>query len=302
MRAIAKDTLFTNVALTTTGDVWWEEIGHDAPGPLIDWKGTAWTQDKGNQQQAPAAHPNARFTARATNCACMADNWQDPAGVPIDAILFGGRRPHTIPLVHQAKSWNHGVFMGSIVGSEITAAALDLKAGTVRRDPFAMLPFCGYNMGSYLQHWVDLGKRPDSTRLPRFFFVNWFRKSSDGEYLWPGYGENSRVLAWIFDQCDGVPGQSVETAIGIMPNHDAIVPPAGVSAAEMEELLAVDVDGWLAELADVEAKHFPVFGQRLPAELRAELVALKQRLAAATHAHAHPHASRPTTVAAEAEA
>jgi phosphoenolpyruvate carboxykinase (GTP) len=231
MRSVDKDTIFTNVALTEDGDVWWEQIGYDAPGTLIDWKGNKWDQATA---EAPAAHPNARFTARASNCPAIADNWEDPAGVPIDAFLFGGRRPSTIPLVHQATSWNHGVFMGSIVGSEITAAALDLKAGTIRRDPMAMLPFCGYNMGDYFAHWIKLGASADQSKLPKIFFVNWFRKTSEGKWLWPGYGDNSRVLAWIFGQCDGVEGKSVETPIGIMPTVDGIERPDGVTEEDMK--------------------------------------------------------------------
>ncbi len=275
MRSIDKDTIFTNVALTEDGDVWWEQIGYDAPGTLIDWKGNKWEQATA---EAPAAHPNARFTARASNCPAIADNWEDPAGVPIDAFLFGGRRPSTIPLVHQATSWNHGVFMGSIVGSEITAAALDLKAGTIRRDPMAMLPFCGYNMGEYFQHWVNLGTKANADKLPKIFFVNWFRKTREGKWLWPGYGENSRVLAWIFDQCDGVAGKSVETPIGIMPTVEGITRPDGVSEEDMKELLAVDVEGWKGELADVEANHYPKFGDKLPKELKDQIAALKTRL------------------------
>ena len=275
MRSVDKDTIFTNVALTEDGDVWWEQIGYDAPGTLIDWKGNKWDQATA---EAPAAHPNARFTARASNCPAIADNWEDPAGVPIDAFLFGGRRPSTIPLVHQATSWNHGVFMGSIVGSEITAAALDLKAGTIRRDPMAMLPFCGYNMGDYFAHWIKLGASADQSKLPKIFFVNWFRKTSEGKWLWPGYGDNSRVLAWIFGQCDGVEGKSVETPIGIMPTVDGIERPDGVTEEDMQELLAVDVEGWKKELADVEANHYPKFGDKLPKELKDQIAALKTRL------------------------
>jgi phosphoenolpyruvate carboxykinase (GTP) len=277
MESITRDAIFTNVAMTSDGDVWWEEIGHDAPGPLIDWRGKPWVQNKG-KKQAPAAHANARFTARAANCPSMAESWEDPAGVPIDAILFGGRRPSTIPLVLQARSWNHGVFLGSIVGSEITAAALDLQAGTVRRDPFAMLPFCGYHMGDYLRHWIRIGQRRDAAGLPKFFLVNWFRKNAEGKFLWPGYGDNSRVLAWIFDQCDGVAGQSVETPIGLMPSLESIARPEGVSIEDMRELLAVDAAGWKRELADVEHHHYPIFKDRLPAELVAELENLKGRL------------------------
>jgi phosphoenolpyruvate carboxykinase (GTP) len=173
MDSIKENTIFTNCALTEDGDIWWEQIGYDAPGKLVDWKGNDWVQDKGNKSQEPAAHPNARFTAPAKQCPAIAPEWEDPAGVPIDAILFGGRRPSTIPLVHQAKNWNHGVFLGSIVGSEITAAALDLKAGTIRRDPFAMLPFCGYNMGEYFQHWINVGNKSTEDKLPKIFFVNW---------------------------------------------------------------------------------------------------------------------------------
>lgn len=279
MKSIEKDTIFTNVALTDDRDVWWEQIGYDAPGKLIDWNGKEWIQDKANKDQKPAAHANARFTARASNCPAIASNWEDPNGVPIDAILFGGRRPSTIPLVHQATSWNHGVFMGSIVGSEITAAALDLKAGTIRRDPFAMLPFCGYHMGDYFAHWIRLGAKADSSKLPKIFFVNWFRKNSDGKWLWPGYGENSRVLSWIFDQCSGVAGKSVSTPIGFMPTLDAISLPPGVSNTDMAELLSVDKEGWKAEIADVRANHYPKFGDRLPKELKAELEAFERRLA-----------------------
>lgn len=275
MRSIDKDTIFTNVALTEDGDVWWEGIGYDAPGKLIDWKGKEWEQ---GSAEVPAAHPNARFTAMASNCPSIASNWEDPKGVAIDAILFGGRRPSTIPLVHQATDWNHGVFMGSIVGSEITAAALDLKAGTIRRDPFAMLPFCGYNMGEYFQHWINIGQKSDASKLPKIFFVNWFRKTKEGKWLWPGYGENSRVLAWIFGQCDGVSGKSQETPIGVMPTLDAIDLPEGVTQEDMAELLSVDVEGWKAELADVEANHYPKFGDKLPKELADQIAALKTRL------------------------
>jgi len=280
MASIDRDTIFTNVALTHDGDVWWEEIGHEAPGPLVDWKGAPWVRDRSNPRQTPAAHPNARFTARATNCPSMADCWEDPAGVPIDAILFGGRRGGIVPLVHEARSWNHGVFMGSIVGSEITAAALDLEVGAVRRDPFAMLPFCGYHMGDYLRHWIAVGQRGQGARLPRFFTVNWFRRGADGKLLWPGYGENSRVLAWIFDRCDGAPGQAEDTPIGAMPSPGAIAAPVGVPDEAMRELLALDVAGWRRELDDIEAKHYPIFKDKLPPELAAELAALKERLAA----------------------
>jgi phosphoenolpyruvate carboxykinase (GTP) len=277
MRSFERNTIFTNVALTEDGDIWWEGIGYDAPGRLIDWQGKPWMQDKANKPQSPAAHPNSRFTAPAAQCPSIAPEWEDPAGVPIDAFLFGGRRPSTIPLVIQAFDWNHGVFMGSIAGSEITAAALDLKIGLVRRDPFAMLPFCGYHMGDYFAHWIRMGERTPLGSQPKFFFVNWFRKTKDGKWIWPGYGENSRVLKWIFERCDGI-GKSVETPIGFMPMEDAIERPAGVTAENMKELLDVDVSGWLAELKDIKTDHYPKFGAKLPKELRNQLDSLIKRL------------------------
>jgi len=277
MHSVAKNTIFTNVALTEDGDIWWEGIGYDAPGKLIDWTGKPWVQNKADKKQAPSSHPNSRFAAPAQQCPAIAAEWEDPAGVPIDAILFGGRRPSTIPLVHQAKSWNHGVFLGSIVGSEITAAALDLKVGAVRRDPFAMLPFCGYHMGDYFAHWIKLGEKTPVASQPKFFFVNWFRKTKDGKWLWPGYGENSRVLKWVFEQCEGT-GKFVETPIGLMPTVDGIDLPAGVTAEDMKELLSVDVAGWKAEIADVRAEHYPKFGNKLPKALVSELEAIEARL------------------------
>ncbi len=277
MISASRDTIFTNVALTEDGDVWWEGIGYDAPGTLIDWKGQKWDAATATEK---AAHPNARFTARASNCPAIAPEWEDPAGVPIDAFLFGGRRPNTIPLVHQSMSWEHGVFMGSIVGSEVTAAALDLKAGTVRRDPFAMLPFCGYNMGDYFAHWLEIGKKTTADKLPKIFFVNWFRKTADGRWLWPGFGDNSRVLKWIFERCDGS-GKAVETQIGYMPTLDAIDRTGledKVTDADMKELLALDIDGWKKEFDSIKV-HYEKFGDRLPQALRDQLKALEQRLA-----------------------
>jgi phosphoenolpyruvate carboxykinase (GTP) len=281
MHSFEGNTIFTNVALTEDGDIWWEGIGYDAPGRLIDWTGKPWMQDKANKSQLPAAHPNSRFTAPAAQCPSIAPEWEDPAGVPIDAFLFGGRRPSTIPLVIQAFNWNHGVFMGSIAGSEITAAALDLKIGSVRRDPFAMLPFCGYHMGDYFAHWIKMGERTPLASQPKFFFVNWFRKTKDGKWLWPGYGENSRVLKWIFERCDGV-GKWIETPIGFMPTADAIERPAGVTAENMKELLDVDVSGWMAELKDIKADHYSKFGAKLPKELGNQLDSLIRRLAEKT--------------------
>lgn len=277
MKSCEKDTIFTNVALTQDNDIWWEGIGYPAPGKLIDWKGKEWEEGKAD---APAAHPNSRFTAKASNCPVIAPEWQDPKGVPIDAFLFGGRRPSTVPLVHQAFNWNHGVFIGSIIGSEVTAAALDIKAGTVRRDPFAMLPFCGYHMGDYFAHWVKLGKKADQAKLPKIFYVNWFRKSDDGSWLWPGYGENSRVLKWVFEQCDGV-GKAEKTALGYMPTADAIDLSGmedKVTPENMAELLRVDKDAWLKEVELIK-EHYAKFGDKMPQELKDEFEALQKRLA-----------------------
>ncbi len=274
MHACSKDTIFTNVALTEDGDVWWEGIGYPAPGKLIDWKGNEWDAATAT---TPAAHPNARFTARANNCPAIASNWEDPAGVPISAFLFGGRRPSTVPLIHQSFDWNHGVFVGSTIGSEVTAAALDVKAGTVRRDPFAMLPFCGYNMGDYFAHWVKLGQKAGA-KLPKLFCVNWFRKTKEGKWLWPGFGDNSRVLKWVFERCDGE-GKALETPIGYMPTADAIdrTGLSSVTDADMAELLSLDKEGWLKELEMVK-EHFTKFGDKLPAELTEQLKALEARL------------------------
>ena len=280
MESCKKNSIFTNCGLTEDNDVWWELIGHGAPGKtIIDWKGQ--TKPAPQTDKSPKgeeiAHANARFTAPASQCPCVASNWEDPKGVPISAFLFGGRRPKTIPLVNQAKNWLHGVFMGSIVGSEVTAAALDLKAGTIRRDPFAMLPFCGYHMGDYFNHWIKIGKNNDESKLPKIFFVNWFRKSEDGKFIWPGYGENSRVLAWIFDRCNGK-GKAVETPIGFLPTADAVERPAEVSEADMKEITSVDIEGWKEEIKDVRENHYPKFGDRLPKELYAELDAIEKRL------------------------
>ena len=277
MLSCAKDTIFTNVGLTEDGDVWWEGIGYDAPGKLIDWKGNEWDPKTATEK---AAHPNARFTARAYNCPCIADEWEDPKGVPISAFLFGGRRPSTLPLVYQAKDWEHGVFIGATVGSEVTAATLDVKVGMVRRDPFAMLPFCGYHMGDYFGHWLEIGRKGAAQgKLPKIFCVNWFRKSAEGKFMWPGFGDNSRVLAWIFARCSGE-GEYKDTAIGIMPTEAAIDLTGienEVSAADLAELLKVDVEGWKRELGMIK-EHFAKFGDRLPAELRKQLAELEARL------------------------
>jgi len=284
MQSIKENSIFTNCGLTEDGDIWWEGIGHGASGKtIIDWHGKekpAPQTDKSAKGEE-IAHANARFTAPARQCPCIASEWEDPKGVPISAFLFGGRRASTIPLVNQSKSWVHGVFMGSITGSEITAAALDLKEGSVRRDPFAMLPFCGYHMGDYFAHWIKLGKKAESEghgdKLPKIFFVNWFRKDKDGKFMWPGYGENSRVLAWMFDRCNGKDNY-VETAIGLLPKPGAIETPAGVSAEVMSTLCSVDVEGWKKEIADVRESHYPKFGDRLPKELYADLDEIEKKL------------------------
>ncbi len=273
MHSIEKNTIFTNVGLTDDGDVWWEGIGYDAPAHLIDWKGKDWTPDS----ETPAAHPNARFTAPATQCPVIAPEWQDPAGVPISAILIGGRRPSTIPLVHESFDWNHGVFLGSIMGSEITAAAISANIGQVRRDPFAMLPFMGYHVCDYLQHWLDVGAKTTADKLPKIYYVNWFRKDSNGKWLWPGYGENSRVLKWIVERVSGE-GSAVKTPIGYMPTSDAIdTNGLDVSAADMEELLKINKEEWLNEVASIK-EHYAKFGAKLPKEMENQLAALEKRL------------------------
>jgi phosphoenolpyruvate carboxykinase (GTP) len=273
MHSVEKNTIFTNVALTDDGDVWWEGIGYDAPDHLIDWQGNDWTPDSDTK----AAHPNARFTAPASQCPVIAPEWEDPKGVPISAILVGGRRPTTIPLVHESFDWNHGVFLGSIMGSEITAAAISNKIGQVRRDPFAMLPFIGYHVGDYLQHWLDIGEKADESKLPKIFYVNWFRKDNDGNFLWPGYGENSRVLKWIVERVSGK-ANAVKTAIGYMPTPDAIdTEGLDISKETMEEILSVNKEDWLAEIESIK-EHFKGYGPKLPKELWNQLDALEKRI------------------------
>jgi len=275
MLSIRKNTIFTNVALTDDGDVWWEGIGTDAPDHLIDWKGNDWTP----ASKEKASHPNARFTAPASQCPVIAPEWEDPAGVPISAILVGGRRPSTIPLVHESFDWNHGVFMGSIMGSEITAAAISDKIGQVRRDPFAMLPFIGYHVGDYLQHWFNIGTMSEEGKLPKLFYVNWFRKDKDGKWLWPGFGENSRVLKWVCEEVSGT-GKHIDTPIGRMPTIDAIdTEGLDVSAKDMAELLVVDKDAWLLEVASIK-EYYKTWGTKLPKELLNQLDALEKRLKA----------------------
>ena len=270
MHTLHSNSIFTNTALTADGDVWWEGMSDDKPAQATDWKGNPWTPES----DTVAAHPNARFTAPAAQCPSVAPEWEDPAGVPISAILFGGRRRTTVPLVNQAFDWNHGVFLGATMGSETTAAQQS-AAGVLRFDPMAMLPFCGYNMGDYFSHWLALGDAADAANLPKIFFVNWFRRDYDGRFLWPGYGENSRVLKWVFERLDGT-ADAVQTAIGYLPTADAIdTEGLDVSADDMAALLSVDVEGWRSALPQFEA-HLAQFGDKLPAELTTQL----QKLAA----------------------
>ncbi|MGH9267824.1 MAG: phosphoenolpyruvate carboxykinase (GTP), partial [Acidimicrobiales bacterium] len=270
---LAANSFFTNTALTAGGDVWWEGLTDEAPEGLTDWRRQPWSPGSG-----PAAHPNARFTTPAAQCPVIAPEWEDPAGVPISAILVGGRRASVVPLVTEALDWRHGIFLGSIMASETTAAQAG-AVGKVRRDPFAMLPFCGYHMADYLAHWLAMGEHSaDPDALPRFFYVNWFRRDDDGRFLWPGFGENSRVIQWIFERVAGR-GGAVDTPIGLVPGAgDLDTSGLDVAEADLAELLSVDLDAWRAEVADIEA-HFDTLGPKLPAALRDELAALEKRLA-----------------------
>ncbi len=273
MLSVQKNTIFTNVALTDDGDIWWEGIGTDAPKHLIDWQGNDWTPES----KTPAAHANARFTAPASQCPVIAPEWEDPAGVPISAILVGGRRASTIPLVNESFDWGHGIFLGSIMGSEITAAAISDSVGKVRRDPFAMLPFIGYHVGDYMQHWLDIGEKADKSKLPRIFYVNWFRKSKEGKFLWPGFGDNSRVLKWVVERIAGE-ADAVNTPIGNMPTPEAIdISGLDMTQDDMKELLAIDVDGWKKEVESIR-ENYKTYGAKLPAELKRQLEELEKRL------------------------
>ena len=264
--------IYTNCAKTDDGDIWWEGMTDEKPAHLIDWKGNDWTPESGT----PAAHPNARFTAPASQDPAIADEWQDPAGVPISAILFGGRRSSVVPLITESYSWEHGVFLGSIMASETTAAAAG-AVGKLRRDPFAMLPFCGYHMGDYLAHWLEVGEATEASKLPKIFYVNWFLKDEDGKFIWPGFGENSRVLEWVFQRCDGE-GGAVETPIGLLPTREAL-PPEGLDVPDeaWDRLLRVDLDEWRAEVPSIE-ESFAELGDKCPDELRTQLSALEKRL------------------------
>ncbi len=272
MKTLWGNSVFTNVALTDDGDVWWEGMTEEPPAHLTDWKGNDWTP----ASETPAAHPNARFTVPAGQCPIIAPEWEDPKGVPISAILFGGRRASAVPLVTESFDWQHGVFLGANVASEKTAAA-EGKVGELRRDPFAMLPFCGYNMGDYMAHWVKVGKTADPAKLPKIYYVNWFRKDADGRFVWPGFGENSRVLKWIVDRLDGK-AEGVETPIGVLPTPEALdTDGLDLDDASLELLLTVDKDVWREEAALVP-DHLATFGEHTPKELWDEYHALVKRL------------------------
>ncbi len=272
MHTLASNSIFTNAALTPDGDVWWEEMRDEAPETVTSWLNEAW--HRGDEKTA--AHPNSRYTTPASQCPIIDPNWENPAGVPISAILFGGRRATTVPLVYEAFDWQHGTFIGSAMSSERTAAAAG-TVGELRRDPMAMLPFCGYNMGDYFAHWLQLGKQTAESKLPKIFYVNWFRKDADGGWLWPGFGENSRVLKWIVERVTGK-GEAVETPIGYLPAPGAIdTNGLDVTQEQMEELLKVDVEEWLGEIQSIK-EHYERFGDRLPTALSDELAALEARL------------------------
>ncbi len=272
METIKENCIFTNCGLTDDGDIWWEGMSKEPPQHTIDWRGKDWAPDS----PEPTANPNARFTAPAGQCPIISPDWEKPEGVPIDIFIFGGRRASTVPLVHEAFDWEHGVFMGATASSETTAANIG-AVGNVRRDPFAMKPFCGYNMGDYFAHWLEMGKRLGD-KAPRIFYTNWFRKTDDGRWLWPGFGENSRVLKWMCERIEGkVDAQ--KTAIGYMPTMEGLdLRGLDVSIEDMKELLRVDHAAWVEEARDMR-EHFAQFGERLPKALGDQLKALEERLA-----------------------
>ncbi len=272
VKSLYANCIFTNVALTDDGDVWWEGLTEEPPAHLIDWEGNDWTP----ASSEPSSHPNARFTAPAGQCPSIAPNWEDPQGVPIDAILFGGRRATNVPLVTESFDWEHGVFMGSTVSSEQTAAA-EGSVGELRRDPFAMLPFCGYNMADYWAHWLKIGNFTSPEKLPRVYQVNWFRKDRDGKYIWPGFGDNSRVLDWVIRRVAG-DADALESPIGRIPADGELdLDGVEITPEQAAELFAVNADSWLAE-ADLTEEYYAKFGDRVPAQLRGQLDALRSRL------------------------
>ncbi|QRN80880.1 MAG: phosphoenolpyruvate carboxykinase (GTP) [Nocardiopsis sp. BM-2018] len=272
MATLWGNSIFTNTALTDDGDVWWEGMTADTPARATDWRNNAWTPES----DTPAAHPNARFTTPASQCPSMAPEWEDPAGVPISAIMFGGRRASTVPLVTEAYDWEHGVFMGSIMASETTAAQAG-AVGQLRFDPMAMLPFCGYNFADYFAHWLSIGKATDADKLPKLFFVNWFRRDTDGRFLWPGFGENSRVLKWIFERVNGS-AEAVDTPIGRLPSTEALdTDGLDIDDADLETILSVDVDGWKGAIPQIR-DHYARFGDKLPAALQVAVDELEVKL------------------------
>jgi phosphoenolpyruvate carboxykinase (GTP) len=277
MLTLDANCIFTNVGETEDGDVWWEGMTAEPPEKLIDWRGDHWTPES----TTPAAHPNARFTVSAAQCPAIAEEWERLEGVPISAILFGGRRGSVVPLVNEASTWEQGTFFGSIVSSEKTAAAAG-TIGELRRDPMAMLPFCGYNMADYWQHWINIGQT-DGAQLPKIFYVNWFRKNDAGGFIWPGFGENARVLQWIFERCAGR-ADAIETPIGKLPTLDGLdFSGLDLSEEAIATLLRVDTDGWLSEIPLIES-YYETFGDKVPAALRDQLSQLKARLTAAASA------------------
>ena len=271
MLSMQKNCIFTNVALSNEGDVWWEGLSEHPPENLTSWKGTPWKKEEG-----PAAHPNSRFTTPAHQCPVIDPAWQDPQGVPISAILFGGRRPSVVPLVYQSFSWNHGTFIGASLSSQTTAAASG-ATGNLRHDPFAMLPFCGYHMGDYFAHWLEMGSKTSPEKLPKIFHVNWFRKDEDGSFLWPGFGDNLRILKWILERIDEK-GKAKETPIGFVPTEDAI-DTEGMSfpPEKMKKLLHIHPEEWKKEVKEIE-NYLQTFAEKLPLDLKKELDALKKRL------------------------
>jgi phosphoenolpyruvate carboxykinase (GTP) len=272
METLWGNSIFTNVAKTDDGDVWWEDMSDEPPAHLVDWRGNDWTP----ASDTPAAHPNARFTAPAAQCPSISPTWEDPAGVPISAILFGGRRATNVPLVTESFSWQHGAFLGSIMSSEKTAAAAGV-VGEVRFDPFAMLPFMGYNVGDYISHWLDVGAATDADKLPKLYWVNWFRKSDEGSVLWPGFGENSRVLKWVLERVAGT-ADAVETAIGNVPTPESLdLDGLDIDAGTLDALLEVDPIAWKDEVELINA-HFDSIGERLPSAMRDELGDLERRI------------------------
>ncbi len=274
MLTMEKNSIFTNTALTPDADVWWEGMTKQKPAKLLNWLGHKWTPES----EENAAHPNSRFTAPISQCPVVDPDWENPKGVPISAIIFGGRRSTTVPLVYQAFNWQHGTFMGSAVSSEMTAAAVGV-VGKIRHDPFAMLPFCGYNMGNYFNHWLEMGRNTDEDKLPKIFYVNWFRRGENGNLLWPGFGNNIRVIKWIFGRCDGT-ADAKTTAVGYLPTKESLdLSGLDIPGKNLERILSINKDEWCEEAEEME-DYYNQFGDRLPAELKNELIELKSRLSA----------------------